>query len=96
MSAKRDRTSAERERASAKRERAKVRASAERERAKVRAGSYHTRPENQANDFEKVYFPPSFAQMRETLLGTRKGHPIYYRASVSIIRNSPEEVSCRV
>ena len=26
----------------------------ERERAKVRAGSYHTRPENQANDFEKV------------------------------------------
>ena len=30
--------------------------SAERERAKVRAGSYHTRPENQANDFEKVYF----------------------------------------
>ena len=44
MSAKRDRTSAERERASAKRER-----------AKARAGSYHTRPENQANDFEKVY-----------------------------------------
>ena len=22
----------------------------------VRAGSYHTRPENQANDFEKVYY----------------------------------------
>ena len=41
-------------------------------------------------------FSPSFAQMRETLLGTRKGHPIYYRASVSIIRNPPEEVSCRV
>ena len=39
LSAKRDRTSAERERASAKRE---------------RAGSYHTRPETQANDFEKV------------------------------------------
>ena len=32
-----------------------ARASAKRERAKVRAGSYHTRPENQANDFEKVY-----------------------------------------
>ena len=45
VSAKRDRTSAERERASAKRER-----------AKARAGSYHTRPENQANDFEKVYY----------------------------------------
>ena len=30
------------------------RTSEERERAKVRAGSYHTRPENQANDFEKV------------------------------------------
>ena len=29
-------------------------ASAKRERAKARAGSYHTRPENQANDFEKV------------------------------------------
>ena len=28
--------------------------SAKRERAKARAGSYHTRPENQANDFEKV------------------------------------------
>ena len=42
MSAKRDRTSAERE----------ARAS---ERAKARAGSYHTRPENHANDFEKVY-----------------------------------------
>ena len=24
----------------------------------VRAGSYHTRPENQANDFEKVYSTP--------------------------------------
>ena len=26
------------------------------ERAKAPAGSYHTRPENHANDFEKVYY----------------------------------------
>ena len=31
-----------------------ARASAKRERGKAHAGSYHTRPENQANDFEKV------------------------------------------
>ena len=42
--AKHDRTSAEREQASAKRERAKAKF--------VRV--LHTRPENQANDFEKV------------------------------------------
>ena len=32
-----------------------VRARSASERKLVRAGSYHTRPENQANDFEKVY-----------------------------------------
>ena len=48
VSAKRDRTSAERERARSASER-KLRA------GPCRAGSYHTRPENQANDFEKVY-----------------------------------------
>ena len=43
VSAKRDRTSAERE------------ARASERKLVVRAGSYHTRPENHANDFEKVY-----------------------------------------
>ena len=37
------------------------------ERAKVRAGSYHTRPENHANDFEKVY-PLSKSEEKERLL----------------------------
>ena len=36
------------------------------ERAKVRAGSYHTRPENHANDFEKVY-PLSKSEEKERL-----------------------------
>ena len=43
VSAKRDLTSAERE------------ARASERKLVVRAGSYHTRPENHANDFEKVY-----------------------------------------
>ena len=38
------------------------RTSAERERAK--AGSYHTRPENQANDFEKVYLRSFTASLK--------------------------------
>ena len=37
------------------------------ERAKVRAGSYHTRPENHANHFEKVY-PLSKSEEKERLV----------------------------
>ena len=49
------------------------------------------------SDVSSVFsFPPSFAPIRERLLGTRKGRPIYYRTSVSIIWNSSEEVSCWV
>lgn len=37
----------------------------------VRAGSYHTRPENQANDFEKVYWP--YPGKRVNMLYVLKG-----------------------
>ena len=75
VSAKRDRTSAERERASAKRERAKARLVSlavnhikwRHFRANFRAGSYHTRPENQANDFEKVYLSPCCSRSQVNL-----------------------------
>ena len=51
VSAKRDRTSAERGARSASEREARASESS----CRVRAGSCHTRPENQANDFEKVY-----------------------------------------
>ena len=58
VGAKRDRTSAEREARASER--------------KARAGSYHTRPENHANDFEKVQQHPFQFQRYSSTINAHK------------------------